>query len=111
MAAIRIPSALHSAIPQDLTVSSLVRQMLIEAVADPLVLASAFQSRAEFSAPQDDVKRYAIYLPDKEKEEATEVADRFLLSLNQMIQILLEDTLYRAGIWPPPELDNTALKD
>lgn len=101
MIAIRIPQALHNAIPQDISVSSLVRQLLEQAVDNPGTVVAAMQTRLDFEPCTDPAQRYSVYLPEREKDEATPVAERFLLSLNQLIQILLEDTLHRAGVWPP----------
>lgn len=98
--AIYIPPELHEALEGVESISAAIRALLRHAANDPQALASAFAARALFHADTSPVKRYAVYMPHEEKENAKEVADRYLLSLSQMVQILLEDMLYRAGRWP-----------
>lgn len=102
---IRIPEALHQAIPKSPPVSSIIRNILADAVANPEALVEAIRNRQMYMSPQEDIKRYAIYLTDNERDEASRLAGRYLLSLNQLIQLLLEDVLFRAKVWPPAEKD------
>ena len=98
--ALRIPETLHRALPAEVSISGMVRDLLTAAISNNEILAVAFANRAGYRAAQLDIKRYAVYLPKEEQEAAIELADRYLLSLNQLIQILLEDVMYRAGKWP-----------
>jgi hypothetical protein len=99
--AIRIPSKLHNLIPHEVTVSSLIRQLLAGAVANPGVIVSAFTTRSQFvTSPDLEIQRYSIYLPKEERLAAEELARQYLMSLNQLIQTLLEDALYRSNLWP-----------
>lgn len=110
---IRIPTALHSAIPADLTVSGVIRSLLENAVEDPTALISAITNLPMIKADQGEVGRYAVYLPDAERMAADVLASSYRLSLSLLVQILLEDMLFRAGKWPvkPPEVDKTTNKD
>lgn len=99
--AVRIPPELYAALPAEYSTSSLIRELLAGAVADPLAVVSAFAARLHFDVPPtSEPKRYAIYLPKEEYASASALASRFLLSFNQLVQVLLEDMLFRAGRWP-----------
>lgn len=99
-AVIRIPSALHKAVPADVSFSSIVRELLTSAVNDPTVVINAMSSRLVFKKrPEESTGRYAIYISDDEKKAAEELAELLLMSFNQLVQVLLEDLLFRAGRW------------
>lgn len=100
MIAIRIPPELHKAIPDTHSVSGMVRQMLASAVENPEAVVSAFATVGQISTTRSPDRRYAIYMTDEENAKASLVAERYLISLNQLVQILLEDLLCRAGRWP-----------
>lgn len=102
---VNIPEKLHRALPTDCSTSSLIRNLLESAVNNPSVLAEAFASRGEFVNPQLDIKRFTVYLPEDECSAADSLAARYLLSRNQLIQILLENVMFRAGHWPPATID------
>lgn len=97
---ISIPKSLHNAIPKNTSVSNMIRQVVADAANYPDRLPAAFASRWGFTSVQDEIHRYSVYVTEEEREEGTKLASHFLLSYNQMVQILLEDLLYRAGKWP-----------
>lgn len=103
---IRIPTSLHSALPREASVSGTIRSLLAGAVANHDVLIAAIANRRYFfSTPQDEIARHMIYIPANEQEEASHLAAKYLLSLNQLIQILLEGAMFDDGKWPPAEKD------
>lgn len=109
---IRIPTSLHRAIPslqqmdsREASVSSTIRALLASAVANHATLIAAIANRRYFSTPQDEIARHMIYIPAKEQEEASYLAAKYLYSLNQLIQILLEGAMYDVGKWPQTEKD------
>lgn len=99
--AMQLPERLHSTLPTDCSVSGLIRRILESAAENPGVLAEAFASRAEFDSPQESMKKYGVYLPEEEADRANKLAAKFLISRNQLIQLLLENVMFRAGLWPP----------
>jgi hypothetical protein len=97
---IRIPPALHAAIPEGHSVSGLIRQLLSNAIEDPGAVLAAFSTLPQVDVDKTTPQRYALYLPDVEQAKASALAEKYRLSLNQLIQIMLEDLLFRAGRWP-----------
>lgn len=97
---IRIAPALHRTFPSEVSVSHLVRSAINDAVANPEVLVEAFRNRLHFTTPPGEDQRYAIHISDAERQAGDTLAARFSLSTNQMIKILLEDLMFRAGRWP-----------
>lgn len=105
---IRIAPSLHGSLPSEASVSAIVRSVINDAVANPEALISAFANRMSFNAPAEADKRYAIHISDAEREAGDLLAAQFNLSTNQMVQILLEDLMFRAGRWP---VDKNAKQD
>lgn len=103
--ALRIPTSLHKAIPSETSVSSMIRSLLAGAVANHDILVAAIANRRYFDTPQDEIARHMIYIPANEQHEASRLAAKYLYSLNQLIQILLEGMMFDAGKWPPTEKD------
>lgn len=111
-AALNIAPELHETLSGSVeSVSSAVRALLRHAGETPEALPAAFAARALFKAETSGVKRYAVYLNQEEKAIAKELSDRYLLSLSQIVQVLLEDMLFRAGVWPPAGVDSPAGMD
>ena len=100
-----LPIELHKALPVECTVSGLFRQAAKDASADQNLLVQAFAARGSFDTIQSTLKKYSVYFPEDEHREATELADRYLLSLSQLTRILLEAALFNAGKWPPEQKD------
>lgn len=98
--AIRIPKNLHRAIPQTESVSGIVRKLLDHAEVHPESIPDALGTVGSIQPAREPAGRYAIYMTDEEGAKASLLAERHLLSLNQLVQILLEDLLHRAGRWP-----------
>ena len=105
---IRIAPSLHRSLPSGISVSAIVRNVINDAVDNPEALVSAFANRLNFVAPAEEDRRYAIHISDAEREAGDILASRFNLSTNQMVQILLEDLMFRAGKWP---VDRAANQD
>lgn len=101
MNSLRIPIELRNAIPQELPLSTIIRNLLDHAQRDPMALPTAIFNRSNFDVPECEEGRYGIYLPQDEARAATRLGRKYLMSLNSTIQVLLEDTLFRAGKWPP----------
>lgn len=97
---IKIPRSLHNALPQNMAVTNRIRHIIADAIDHPHKLPSAFASRLKFEASPEELHRYSVYVTEEERIEGTKLASRFLLSYNQMVQILLEDLLFQAGKWP-----------
>ena len=97
---VRIPPTLHSTIPTGQSVSGLIRQLLIDVIEHPETVAAALVNVYTITPSLEPAKRYAVYVPDEEYSKACIFAERYRLSLNQLIQILLEDLMFRAGRWP-----------
>lgn len=105
MMTVTIPRSLHKAIPRETSVSNIIRQVITDAVVYPDKLPAAFASRLGFKAEDGDTHRYSVYITEEESANGKELAARFLLSFNQMVQILLEDLLFQAGRWPTSKQD------
>lgn len=100
-----IPTSLHKLLPTECSVSGLIRQALKDAGEDNRLLIQAFATREAFNTNKGEIKKYTTYFPEDEHKAAVELADRYLLSLTQLIRILLEGALFNAGKWPPEQKD------
>lgn len=103
MTTLNISPELHYAIASVEGVSPTIRALIRHAADNPDALPAAFAARALFKADVSPVKRYAVYVTHEEREAAKDLSERYLLSFSQIVQVMLEDMLFRAGRWPVPD--------